>query len=243
VRLERLHLRLERGHEAPVVEQRGPQELRELADLRERLRGDAARLRDLRPELVAAAGQAALEEPEVRHDRRQALADAVVQLAGEAAALLFLHGHEAVRQLLELLLAAGDPRARGLHDARAERGDDAREEERADRKDEAIVRHVGAVREEADQHEALREERPDERGPPRAPSADDRRSEEEERERVRQQRGIAGRQREVGEGVPAHADHDEDRQRVRPPRVLREVARDDAGGREERVGQVRGDSR
>jgi hypothetical protein len=166
-----------------------------------------------------------------------------MELAREAPALFLLHRHEAVRQRLELGFALDDAGASGFHQARAERGDDAREEERADREHEAILRHVLAVREQADEQEPLREERPDERRAARAPRADHGRTEEQERQRVRQERRVAGGQREVGEGVAAHAEDDQQCQRVDTACVHRDVARSETRERQQRMRRVGEDTR
>ena len=68
--------------------------------------------------------------------------------------------------------------------------------------------------EEAREHEPLGEAGTDDRGPDGAPRADDGRAEEEQRERVREQRGIARRDGEVDQRVRPHAEDDEDQQPV-----------------------------
>src|SRR5690349_2545203 len=91
---KRVELRLE-GRDQPLKgENRRTEELRERAHLAERLRDQSARLGDAIACAFRARGQIALREPQVRADRGERLAELVVELARQPAALLLLRRHE-----------------------------------------------------------------------------------------------------------------------------------------------------
>ena len=88
---------LERGDEAEVVERRRAELDRETADVLERRADELPHLADGRLErrLVVHV----LEAAQAEEDRRERLAGLVVQLAGEAAALELLRGHDSLQRV------------------------------------------------------------------------------------------------------------------------------------------------
>ena len=87
--------------EPEVVEHRGVQQPRQIADRVQRAVGDGPRVLQ-RDDVDAGGFHRALRDGQFDLDRGQDLADFVVQLARDAAALLFLRGQELRRQPLEI---------------------------------------------------------------------------------------------------------------------------------------------